>query len=281
MKRYFILILPILLYFNIVYANNINVTTDSIQNNKNIPLQQAFQDGERLSYDIKYGIISAGEAVLNANILDAKKDNDSLIVDPFALHKRWHITSIARTNSFFDNIFKVRDKIESVSILDSMFSLRFEKNMREGKYRQHRIHQNYPDLNMSIYTRYSRSQKKYINQRMDIPDKTFDLLSAFYKVRTMDLTPGKTYKINITADGKNYVALVIVHRIETIETIFGDKTECLVLEPALQGESLFKQTGEIFIWLTNDNNKIPVLLQSKVIFGNFKAILNKAENINK
>ena len=242
---------------------------------------QAFSDGETLTFDIKYGIVSAGEAVLSINKISADEETEHGAVDPFAQQKRWQIVSTARTNSFFDKVFKVRDKIESIATLDSLYSLRFEKRMQEGRYRQHRIHQNYPDINMSMYTRHSRSQNKYINERMDIPDKTFDLLSAFYKVRTMDLIPGETYEINITTDGTNYEALIIVHRIETIDTIFSNRTECLVIEPALQGESLFKQTGEIFIWLTNDEYKIPVLMQSKVIFGNFRAILSKAENTNR
>jgi len=66
--------------------------------------------------------------------------------------------------------------------------------------------------------------------------------------------------------------LVKVLRKETINTVLGKK-ECLVLEPGLDGEAIFKQTGEIHIWVTNDDYKIPVLMQSKIVFGNFKALL--------
>jgi hypothetical protein len=47
----------------------------------------------------------------------------------------------------------------------------------------------------------------------------------------------------------------------------------------LEGEAIFKQTGNIYIWLTNDEYKIPMLLESKIIFGHFRAILRDGEKI--
>lgn len=92
------------------------------------------------------------------------------------------------------------------------------------------------------------------------------------------MSPADSLLINVTADGENYTAKVIVHHKETINTIFGEK-ECLVIEPVLAGEAIFKQTGNIHIWITNDEHKIPVKLQSRVVFGNFTATLSEAENV--
>lgn len=52
-----------------------------------------------------------------------------------------------------------------------------------------------------------------------------------------------------------------------------------MIEPILKGEAIFKQTGKILIWVTNDEEKIPVKLQSKIIFGSFYAILTDAKNV--
>jgi hypothetical protein len=68
----------------------------------------------------------------------------------------------------------------------------------------------------------------------------------------------------------------VVHGTEEMDTIFGKK-RCIKIQPLLVGESLFKQTGAIYIWLTDDAQKIPVLLESKIIFGHFRAILTNAE----
>lgn len=189
------------------------------------------------------------------------------------------IKTKTRTNSFFDRIFKVRDKITSIIDIENFVSLKFEKILNEGSYKQHRIHLYYPEMNITYYLKYSRKSKEFKEKRIEIPDKTQDILSAFYWTRTQDFTVGDSLFINVTVDGVNAVTKVVVHRLETIDTIFGEK-ECLVIEPVLTQEGIFKQTGKILIWLTNDSFKIPVLVESKVVFGSFKAILEKAENIS-
>lgn len=225
----------------------------------------AFQTGEKLTFDIKYGFIKAGEATL--------KIEDHTYRDSIETYK---ITSLANTNSFFDHVYKVRDQLESIWRKRDLVTLRFTKKLREGSYRQHRIHFYYPDQNFTIYTKIKK--KKTSEERMDIADKTQDILSAFYYYRMQDFAVGDTLLINVTADGRNYPAKVVAHRTETIETIFGD-TECIVVEPILEGEAIFKQTAEIYIWLTNDEHKIPLLMSSKIIFGHFKAILKNAKNV--
>ncbi|HQO18189.1 MAG TPA: DUF3108 domain-containing protein, partial [Candidatus Cloacimonas sp.] len=55
--------------------------------------------------------------------------------------------------------------------------------------------------------------------------------------------------------------------------------ECLVIEPKLKGEAIFKQSGRILIWVTNDEYKIPVRLESKITIGSFVAILKSAQQV--
>ncbi len=227
----------------------------------------AFELGEKLTFDIKYGFIKAGEATLQISSHIYKDSTEC-----------YKIESLAKTNSFFDNIYKVRDHIESIWDRNKHVTLRFTKKLREGSYRQHRIHFYYPEQNFTIYTKFGRKTKKFKEKRMEIPSDTQDILSALYYMRMQEFAVGDTLTINVTADGRNYPADVIVHRIEEIETIFGNK-KCFVVEPILKGDAIFKQTGKILVWLTADEYKIPVKMSSKIVFGSFKAILNDAENI--
>ncbi len=224
----------------------------------------SLQNEETLTFNVKYGFISAAEAVMKIENYTYKDSVDC-----------WLFTTTSKTRPFFDHIFRVRDKIESVIDKEKLISYRFEKKLNEGSYKQHRIHLYYPDQNLSYYLKYSRKKKEFKEERMEIPDETHDILSAFHYVRNQDLTVGDTLSINVTVDGKNVVTRVIVHRIETIETIFGNKTECLVIEPVMATEGVFKQTGRITIWLTNDDRKIPVKMESKITFGSFKAYLEE------
>jgi len=63
----------------------------------------SFQDGERLTFDIRYGIIGAGQATLHVEEIEYRNSITA-----------YRITSNARTNRFFDRIFKVRDEIASI-----------------------------------------------------------------------------------------------------------------------------------------------------------------------
>jgi len=220
-------------------------------------------ESERLVYDIKYGVITAGEASLD------------LQRTTYQGKDVWQIQVNAKTNSFFDKMFKVRDFIESISQYENFYSLRFTKRMEEGNYRQHRVHLNYLNLNKSVYSSYNHKKGTFNNVEMEIPENTLDIMSAFYYARTQDLKPSDYIAINITIDGKNYNAGVEVIKREAVDSILGRKT-CLQIRPVLQGEAIFKQTGSIDIWLTDDGRKIPVLLSSKVIFGSFKAVLKSA-----
>jgi len=113
---------------------------------------------------------------------------------------------------------------------------------------------------------------------MEIQPFTQDILSAFYYFRYQEFAVGDTVTVNVTADGRSYRAKIIGRKLVTIETIFGNK-ECIVAEPIIDGEAIFKQTGKILIWVTNDEYKIPVKLSSKIVFGSFKAILKDAKNV--
>lgn len=224
------------------------------------------QKEEKLTFNVKYGFISAAEAVME---ITEYTHHDSIDC--------WLFTTKSRTRAFFDHIFRVRDQIESVIDKEKLISYRFEKKLNEGSYKQHRIHLYYPEHNFTYYLKYSRKRKEFKEKKMAIPDDTHDILSAFYYVRNQELTVGDTISINVTVDGRNVVTKVIIHELENIETIFGKKTECLVIEPILTTEAVFKQTGRIKIWLTNDADKIPVKMESKITFGSFKAFLDKYE----
>lgn len=228
---------------------------------------KGFTDGEKLVFNVKFGFITAGQASLKV-----EKDifRDSVEV--------YRIVSKARTNRFFDRIFRVRDEIESIMDKEGMFSHRFTKRLQEGRYRQYRIHFYYPEQGFTLYNRYDFDKRKFNEERMDIPGETQDILSAFYWARTQELKPDSSIFVHVTADGRNYEAEVEITGPEKINTIWGEK-ECLVLRPILEGEAIFRQTADIYIWVTNDEHKIPVKLQSRISFGSFYAELIEAYNV--
>lgn len=226
----------------------------------------AFMDGEKLTFEVKYGLVNAAEATLEAR------------TSAYQGKPVWYLSTLAKTHPFFDKLFKVRDRVESWWSKDDLVPFKFAKNLQEGKYKQHRVHIYNHKAGTTTYQKWSYKERQFKNEEMKLPANSQDILSAFYHVRNQNLVVGRSVYVNITADGRHMATEVEIHRKEKIKSIFGE-VECLVIEPKLAGEAVFKQTGRILIWITNDAYKIPVKLDSKVSFGSFTANLVSAKNV--
>ncbi len=148
-----------------------------------VPRAVPFGEGENLIFLIRYGLITAGQATLeirNIAVIDSMK--------------AYHVVSVARTNSVFDKIFKVRDRHESFIDYDHLYSLRFEKHLREGKYR----HDREIVFDQERHVAISRGEEK------PIPPNTRDVLAALYYVRTLDFEPGQAVAMANHTSGRNY-----------------------------------------------------------------------------
>jgi hypothetical protein len=227
----------------------------------------AYEKNEKLTFEVKYGVISAAEAVLEVKEV-AYTDTTNAI----------RVSAKTKTHSFFDSIFKVRDEIYSYIDPETKLPYEFIKNLKEGNYRQRREHTYDRQSLTTLYRRWSFKKEVWKDKVMEIPADTYDMFSAFYWTREQNLTPGDTLSLDVTADGVTAPIKIIVHKREKIDTIFG-KVNCLKIEPVVDGETIFANSGKVFIWLTDDDRKIPVLLESKIVFGSFRAILTEAKNV--
>jgi hypothetical protein len=226
------------------------------------PLFAGFGDGEELNFAISYGIITAGSVKMT---VEASTWHDTI--------PSYIVTSKAKTTSFFDNFYKVRDLIEIEFDQSNFQSYRYHKKLSEGSYRQNRINFYYPEVGYSILRKKDKNATKWKEIKYEIPVPSHDIFTTFFRVRTFDFAVGDTLKVTVTDDGDVTTVDVIVHRLKKMDTIFGN-IDCYELEPVLLGtDSVFKNSGDIFIYLTADERKIPVLLESEVIFGSFRATL--------
>lgn len=212
-----------------------------------------FGEGEYLLFAIQYGLIYAGDASLEIRNIATI---DSV--------KAYHIISNARTSKTFDLIFKVRDRHESFMDYDNLFSLRFSKHLREGKFRR----------DERVIFDQQGHRAIYPDKEVPIPPSTQDFLSALYYVRTLRFDVGQAVQMANHTGGKNYPIYVKVLRRERV-TVPAGEFDCLVVEPVLQTSSIFEHKGKLTIWLTDDTVKMPVLLRSKVVVGAFEAVLKE------
>ncbi|MDR2581172.1 MAG: DUF3108 domain-containing protein [Fibromonadaceae bacterium] len=215
--------------------------------------------GETLDYKVSYGFVTAG----NARMLVKKTKNANEL----------EIISRAWSEVLF--FFHVDDTVRSTVTADSLLPKVFNQKISEGSYKRNLLTIYDFKTKRAIIkdTAFSSSKLKHgIDTVITLDGGERCILSAFYLARTLDLKPGDTAYFNAISGVKKYKLKVICHRREVINTALG-KRNCLVIEPVIQGDGLFKAKGRLTIWLTDDEERLPVLMTSRVAIGSIKASL--------
>jgi hypothetical protein len=221
---------------------------------------KAFTVGEKLTFDVKYGFVTAGVAVMEIPSLKqiAKRDV-------------YHITFNVNTVSSFDPFFKVRDRYETYMDVNGLFPWRFEQHIREGSYSR----------DFSAFFDNRRNIAKTTKGSYEIPDNVNDIVSAFYLARTFNydsLKIGESFHLENFYKDKVYPLDVVYRGKEKVKVEAGT-FNCIMVEPLVVEGGLFKSEGSIIVWLTDDEVKMPIKVKSKVIIGSIDAELTKYEGI--
>jgi len=216
---------------------------------------------EKLTYTVSYKFINVGEATLEMRGFQEINGR-----------KAHHLYSTAKTKPFFDEVYKVRDTNESWLDVESKSSLQFIQNVDEGGYKKQEAL--YFDQPLQRYTRVKNNEVT----SGETPLFVQDVMSALYYMRTIDMHVGQEYVVDAHSGNTSWPLKVKVLKEETIKTAAG-KFNCIVVEPAIREDAgIFKAKGQMQVWITNDERKLPIKLQVQVpIIGAATATLAKIE----
>ncbi len=218
------------------------------------PRIQAFQPGETLKYDVSWSnIITAGTAVMEVK---EERLSDGREVLMFVLS--------GRSAGLVDQFFRVNDTVTSVFDPLDMQSLSYKLNENYGKKKRRR------EL---IFDRERKRVVSKLNddppETFDIPDQAQDALSSLYYLRTKeDFTEGKAMVIAVHDGGKNWSVEVQTLGREKVKTHAGEFATIKV-RTYPRHDGVFMNKGVVFIWLTDDSRKVPVLMKSTLKVGSF------------
>lgn len=180
------------------------------------------------------------------------------------------ISSEVNSASFISNFYYVNDKAES--ILENGKPKYFRLVQIEGKYRgdkEIKFDYNSGEIVFINHIKNKMSVHKGIN-------KVFmDVLSGFFYFRTFQLDKNKPIFIDIFDSDKFATVEIKILKEESIETSDGKEIKALLIKPELTTEGLFKRKGDIFIWISNDERKIPLKIETKVNVGKITAELKE------
>ncbi len=222
-----------------------------------LPGQSAwpFQIGERLTYNVSFTGITAGQASLEVV-------NDTVVNNYHQLHIRFN----ARTTFPVSSIYTINDQVDTWLDSKYLYTKKLTKNIREGNYKN----DSYTIIDYDQSIAITNGDTVIIDQFLR------DSYSLFYFLRTIPLIIGET--IDFTAfDGKIITPFqVITKSKETINTMAGT-FPCLVVKPFREGTTLLKNKGDMMIWFSDDKIRLPVQIRIKLKYG---SMLLKLKDIN-
>lgn len=216
----------------------------------------SFGVGEKLIFAVKYFGITAGFGILEVkNIVEINK------------RSAYFIEATAKTSPFFDNFHRVRDTIISYMDVLGLFSWKYNKNLEEGSYRK------------NSYMEFNHEQgfaRKKEGDKCQTPAFVQDVLSEFYYYRAIFTGKEEELYIDVASDECKVYQIVVKKIGEERITVDAGEFDCYVIRPFLKYEGIFRQKGDVDIWITKDKYKIPVLVKSKIIIGTIDAVLQEA-----
>lgn len=224
-----------------------------------------FYPGEKLTYLLKWEIIPAGEATLE--VLPMQKINGN---------QAYHFVLTARSNSFVDVFYKVRDRIDAYADLGMNHTLFYRKKQREGSTRRDVVVEFDWQKNEAQYTNFGEKKDP-----ISIPYGTFDPLSAFYFSRLLDFKVNRRIERHVTDGKKIVLGTAEIVRKETIKLDTGTYDTYLI-EPEIKdigGVFAKSRNAKIQIWVSADYRRIPIKIKSKVVVGSFTGELIAVEGL--
>lgn len=225
----------------------------------------AFSAGERVCYEVSYTWFltwaDVGEACLTVDV--DQRFGKTLL----------HLKATGRSYPFYDWFFKVRDLYESWVDPVTLRPHYHNRNIYEGGFtKENEYWYGQPNDSVKIRVRRKGGPNRFVSVKSVAC--LFDEVSAIYYSRCLNfshLKPGTVYPINVLMDEEIYsIKYSFLEREERRVSGFG-KIPCLKFQVDLVAGDIFSSNQKLIVWVTDDLNRLPVLVESPIRVGSVKA----------
>jgi len=229
--------------------------------------KKSYDTGEWLNFRVHYGFVTAGYATLE---VDQAYINGKEV---------FHIKGEGKTTGLSRFFFKVEDIYQSYIDKEKDIPYRFIRKIDEGGHTK--------DIQIDFD---HDSQKALVNNKkhkekstVSFPENVQDMVSAFYYLRNNldvnNLKNNDEIDMDMFFDKENYKFKLKFLGREILKTEFG-KVPCLIFRPYVQSGRVFKEKESLTVWVSDDDNKIPLLIKADLAVGSLKASLTEFKGLN-
>jgi hypothetical protein len=227
----------------------------------------AFDVGEWFKFRIHYGVINAGYATLEVKdaVLNGKKV--------------FHAVGKGTTTGVTRWIFKVEDNYESYFDKQTGKPYQYVRKIDEGGYKRSEEGFINQDANKILVKDYKNNNEK----TFAVTENMQDIVSTFYYLRNYPgvdkLKIGEFVAIDMFFDNEiTKFKLKFIGR-EDVKTKFG-VIPCMVFRPLVQSGRVFKEQESLTVWISDDDNKLPISIKASLAIGSLKADLESFKGLN-
>ena len=227
----------------------------------NAQSESSFQSGEWLKFKLNYsGWVKAGNATLE--VKEATFKNRAVC---YVVGKGW-------TTGPIKWFFKVNDRYESYFDKATGRPYKFIRNINEGGHVKNRVIEFDYEKKLAFVNDLRHKTKKTVSITSDIQD----MVSAYYYLRdhydTKTIKMGQTVRLNMFFDNEIFEFKLKFLGRETINTEFGN-INCLKFRPYVMAGRVFHQEESVTLWVSADNNKIPIKIKADLRVGSLRSDL--------
>jgi hypothetical protein len=211
-----------------------------------------FVQGEKLTYEGKWGVIPAGTVTLE--VLPKQIINGI---------EAYHFAMITKTNEAVDLLYKIRERQDSYVDNDMTHSVFYKKKTESKHPRDENINFDW-DKQEATYTNFGQTRPP-----IHLLPGSFDPLALFYVLRTQNLKENSVIYIPLTDGNLNMEVRAIVGKKEVIE-IKGKMYDAIEITPNMETLDKFNKVvnkgdhPQLKVWLTADEKKIPIKIRTSV-----------------
>lgn len=223
----------------------------------------SFQAGENVTLVVFYNAlglyVNAGTA--NFNVTQERLNNKPV----------YHIVGTGVTNDSYDWIYKVRDRYETYIDTGTLKPYKFVRNVNEGGYKKYENVSFNHNANTALTT----------EGMYKVPACVQDVISSVYYARNINFDrykKGDKISFDMFLDNEIYSMYIRYLGKETIKTKYG-KFRAIKFKPLLVKGTLFEGGEKMTVYVSDDNNKIPLRIESPLVVGSVKADMMSYRNL--
>lgn len=222
------------------------------------PNVDPFREGEEVVHDVHYFKVSAGEL--------------SLKVEPFVEvngRKSYSFATEIKSGRMFSTFYNVDDRAVTLMDYDLMIPRVFTLHVKESaQLKQARSYFDFDQLKATYWEKRVTEKDGEEEKKLqwDILNYSQNVFSTIFYMRIFKWDIGKEYSFRVAHDQENLVFKGKALRKEKLKTEVGE-FQTVVIKPEMMVKGIFKPVGDIFIWLSDDERKFVLRIESSIRIG--------------